>query len=88
MNTSTVVRPRIEIDALTGEPRRSHLVPPRGRTPGHAVILEARVFGLPVEALCGVVLVPSRDPRNFPDCSRCLEIFKVNTGAEDGWIDA
>ena len=88
MTGSTTTRPDVEIDPLTGEPRRAHLVAPRDGTPGHVLVLEARVLGLPVETLCGLVLVPSRDPRGFPDCSRCLEVFRETTGSDTGWRDA
>jgi hypothetical protein len=78
----------VEIDPLTGSPRRAHLVPPQGGLPGHVLVLQARIEGTPVTALCGLVLVPSHDPRSYPTCSRCLEVFRATTGAEDGWHEA
>lgn len=41
------------------------------------VILEARVNGTPVEALCGHIWVPARDPRQLPVCQRCQDIYNV-----------
>jgi hypothetical protein len=38
-------------------------------------ITEAMVTGTPVRALCGKVWVPSRDPKRFPICPQCKEIF-------------
>lgn len=38
-------------------------------------LTEATVFGLPVEALCGKVWVPSRDGRKFPVCPDCKRIM-------------
>lgn len=76
-----------EIDPQTGWRRTSHIVPPSRDRAGHVRVMEARVLGLPVTALCGHVLVPSRDPRTLPDCARCLEVFREMTGCEDGWVD-
>jgi hypothetical protein len=41
-----------------------------------AIVTEALVTGTPVQALCGKVWVPSRDPRRFPVCPECDEIAK------------
>ncbi len=35
----------------------------------------AMVEGTPVVALCGKVWVPSRDPKRFPVCPECKEIW-------------
>ena len=32
-------------------------------------------MGTPVRALCGKVWVPSRDPKRFPVCPECKEIY-------------
>jgi hypothetical protein len=42
-----------------------------------AKILEARVMGTPVEALCGHVWVPSRDPKQLPLCQACKDIYEM-----------
>jgi hypothetical protein len=42
-----------------------------------AVVTRARVEGTPVEALCGHVWVPSRDPKNLPVCQQCREIYEL-----------
>ena len=36
----------------------------------------AYVEGTPVQALCGKVWVPSRDPSRYPTCPTCTEIRK------------
>lgn len=38
-------------------------------------ILESALSGEPVVALCGKVWVPGRDPKKFPVCPICKEIF-------------
>lgn len=84
----TTTDPRTEPDPLAGAPRRAHLVPPEAGRAGCARILEARLLGLPLRALCGLVLVPSRDPSSLATCDRCLEVSRADTGADDGWRDA
>jgi hypothetical protein len=39
-------------------------------------IVESAVMGSPVVALCGKVWVPSRDPKKFPVCPTCQEIYE------------
>lgn len=48
-------------------------------------ILESALTGTPVIALCGKVWVPGRDPRKFPVCPLCKEIYDgLRPGPEDG----
>ena len=44
-------------------------------------IVESAVTGAPVVALCGKVWVPSRDPKKYPVCPECKEIWD---GMRDG----
>jgi hypothetical protein len=53
--------------------RFAHIVFVPGRDAG-AVVLEARISGTPVTALCGKRWVPQRDPQRFPLCPTCKEI--------------
>jgi hypothetical protein len=47
-------------------------------------ILESAVTGSPVIALCGKVWVPGRDPKKFPVCPLCKEIFEgLRPGRDD-----
>lgn len=39
-------------------------------------IMEALVNGTPIMALCGKIWVPNRDPKNFPICPMCKEIYE------------
>jgi hypothetical protein len=48
--------------------RFSHYVPKDKLT-------EAMVMGTPVTALCGKVWVPSRDPKKYPVCPTCKELW-------------
>ncbi|HJY55425.1 MAG TPA: DUF3039 domain-containing protein [Streptosporangiaceae bacterium] len=38
-------------------------------------IVDSMVTGTPVTALCGKVWVPSRDPKRYPVCPTCKEIY-------------
>lgn len=40
-----------------------------------AKITESAVTGTPVIALCGKVWVPNRDPKKYPVCPECKEIY-------------
>ncbi len=39
-------------------------------------IVDSAVTGIPVVALCGKVWVPSRDPKRYPVCPECKEIYE------------
>lgn len=43
-------------------------------------IMESALEGGAVVALCGKVWVPSRDPKKFPVCPECKEIYEEMTG--------
>jgi hypothetical protein len=47
-------------------------------------IMESAVSGAPVIALCGKVWVPNRDPKKYPVCPECKEIFESMTSGGDG----
>jgi hypothetical protein len=70
-----------------GEPNLAHIVKVEPGEDAAAKVLEARVTGTPLEALCGHVWVPSRDPRNRPVCARCKEVYELYRAANDGLRD-
>lgn len=49
-------------------------------------IMASAVSGTPVIALCGKVWVPGRDPKKFPVCPACKEIYESlqNGGSTPG----
>ncbi len=83
VETITLVEERTE----TGEPPVAHIVKTDPGETAAAKVLESRIYGTPLEALCGHVWVPSRDPRNLPMCEKCKEIYEMYRGFNDGLRD-
>lgn len=77
----TTMRPdldeRVEEDVSTGQPRVAHIVRTDPGESAVAKVTEARVYGYPVEALCGERFVPQRDPTKLPVCTPCKEIYDM-----------
>lgn len=47
-------------------------------------IMSSALSGKPVIALCGKVWTPGRDPKKFPICPRCKEIYEgLRPGGDD-----
>ena len=78
-----VVDTRPDEELRTGKPEAAHIVKSDG---GDAVarVVEARVYGTPLEALCGVVFVPQRDPSKLPLCATCKDIYETYRAFNDG----
>ena len=78
-----VVDTRPDQELRTGKPEAAHIVKSDG---GDAVarVVEARVYGTPLEALCGVVFVPQRDPSKLPLCATCKDIYETYRAFNDG----
>lgn len=47
-------------------------------------IMESALSGEPVTALCGKVWVPGRDPKRFPVCPQCKEVYEGLREPADG----
>lgn len=62
------------------EPTESHIVGPiyedGGKIQGRTRIIEVVINGTPITALCGYIWVPTKNPDNYPLCSRCDSIAK------------
>ena len=71
------VRPDLDEVPQTDEPASAHIVRVAKGESAAAKVLEARIYGTPLEALCGHVWVPSRDPKQLPLCEACKEIYEV-----------
>lgn len=65
-------------------PKAAHIIKTEPGETATAKILEARVLGTPVEALCGLVFVPDRDPRTLPLCEACKAFYELDRAFNDG----
>jgi hypothetical protein len=79
--------PDVEERTETGDPIVAHIVKVGPGETAAAKVLEARVMGTPIEALCGHVWVPSRDPKQLPVCQACKDIYDMFRIFNDGLRD-
>ena len=82
--TPATVVPDTEQVPQTGEPIAAHIVKTEPGENAAAKVLEARINGTPIEALCGHVWVPSRDPKQLPLCQECKAIYEMYRAFNDG----
>ncbi len=71
------VLPELDEVVQTDEPAQAHIVKVQPGESAVAKVVEARIYGTPVEALCGHVWVPSRDPKQLPLCQQCKSIYDM-----------
>jgi hypothetical protein len=81
------IRPDLDEVVEPGEPVQAHIVKVGPGESAAAKVTEARIYGTPVEALCGFVWVPSRDPRQLPLCAECKSIYETYKAFNDGLRD-
>lgn len=78
------VKPDTDINTETGDPVVAHIVKTEPGENAAAKVLEARINGTPIEALCGHVWIPSRDPKQVPMCEKCRDIYEAYRMFNDG----
>lgn len=78
-STETDVRTDAETEHIpqTGDPIVAHIVKVEPGESAAAKVLEARIYGTTIEALCGHVWVPSRDVRQLPLCEPCQNVYEM-----------
>ena len=76
--------PLLDQELETAEPIVAHIVKTEPGESAAAKVMEARVYGTPLEALCGHVWVPSRDPKQVPMCQNCKEIYDTYRAFNEG----
>ena len=77
LKTAPVVETITEEDVELDPGKHAHIVVTKPGETATAVVLEARIMGTPIEALCGHVFVPQRDPLQLPICPKCKEIYDL-----------
>jgi len=78
VHTAVIERERVEEEVEPGDHERfAHYVRKNK-------IMESAISGTPVVALCGKVWVPGRDPKKFPVCPTCKEIYEGLRAPGDG----
>jgi len=76
--TGVLERERVEQEVQPGDHERfAHYV-------RKEKVLSSALSGEPVIALCGKVWVPGRDPKKFPVCPVCKEIYEGLQAPRDG----
>jgi Protein of unknown function (DUF3039) len=68
--TGTIVEERVDYRYDEGDHERFAHYAERDK------LLQAMIEGTPVKALCGKVWVPSRDPKRFPVCPTCKDLYE------------
>jgi len=76
-NTGTLVEPVPQTSHGDGDHERFAHYVKRDK------IMDSALSGAPVVALCGKVWVPGRDPKKYPVCPMCKEIFDGLDGGGD-----
>ena len=66
----------------------AHIVKTEPGESAAAKVLEARIYGIAIEALCGHVWVPSRDPKQLPLCEACKSVYEMYRMFNDGLNNA
>jgi hypothetical protein len=84
--TGTVVDERTDERTETAPPKAAHIVKTEPGESAVAKVTEARIYGTPVEALCGERFVPQQDPKKLPLCDVCKEIYELYRRMGDGGL--
>lgn len=71
----------------TAPPKAAHIVKTEPGESALAKVTEARIYGFPVEALCGERFVPQQDPKRLPPCGICKEIYEMYRQMSDGRLN-
>ena len=80
IGSSTLIEERTQERELQDPGSVAHIVKDPGK------VTEAYVFGTPLEALCGHVFVPSKNPKSLPICDTCKDIADIRTDGRGGEI--
>lgn len=65
----------------------AHIIKTQPGQVGTDAVLEARIMGFELEALCGYKFVPHKDPKKLPVCQKCKEMYDLYGSLNDGFTD-
>jgi Protein of unknown function (DUF3039) len=77
VSTDTIIDERTDERTELDNGKCAHIVRTEPGQTATAVVLQARIEGTPLTALCGYVFVPQRDPKSLPVCPKCKEIYDL-----------
>lgn len=86
--SDTVLDRRTEIIPETGEPEAAHIIKVEPGEDASVKVMDARLNGTAVEALCGVVFVPQKDPTKLPLCEGCKAMYDAYKSFNEGLSDS
>jgi hypothetical protein len=77
VSTALLEAPTVE-ETTTADPAKcAHIVRTKPGQSAAGLVLEARISGFPIEALCGYTWVPSKNAEGMPVCPSCKEIYDL-----------
>lgn len=79
--------PFSEVETSQDKENCAHIVKVRGNESALAKVLDARINGVLLEALCGFKWIPSKNPENLPVCEACKEIYEAYKSFNEGLND-
>ena len=88
VGTITETITELDRELETDKPAAAHIVKTEPGESATAKVLEARIYGIALEALCGHVWVPSRDPKQLPLCEACKSVYEMYRMFNDGLGDS
>lgn len=80
----TLIEPIVEETTQLGKGECAHIVKVEPGESGVVAVLDSRVNGTPLTALCGHVWVASKDPKQLPICQACKEIYELYRMENEG----
>lgn len=84
MSADTLTRGEHDLDRSTDpllgteRAKNAHIVKTEPGENAAAKVMQARIEGTAVEALCGFVFVPQQDPTRLALCPVCKEVYDLN----------
>lgn len=82
MSTQTLYD--VDIDPVTGKGRVTHIIKQTRDKTAAELVMESRINGRELEALCGHRFFATRDSKQYPVCQPCKEAYDAKVSADKG----